>query len=163
MNVIVDVQGFKNELNQFIPKEIAILWKSRLLVLLIKPPYPFYELTKKERLEVASIEKTRGIYWNEGVVPYSNYKDCINYYLNKKCCILTKGYEKMLWIKEMFKNDNLFNLEDIHCPSFLTLYEKYTSSNIVSCIHHDKICALKNVFFLDKWCRENNVLTSLSI
>lgn len=157
MNVIVDIQGFKDEHNHFIPKEIAILWNRRVTVLLIKPPYPFYSLTKKERLQVAWIEKNRGIYWNEGFTPYFNYENKICDFLSNKC-ILTKGHEKVSWIKRIFNNDNVYNLEDRNCPSLMTLYDKYSSSSdIFSCIHHNNVCALKNVFCLDKWCRENNM------
>lgn len=159
MNVIVDVQGFKSEGNEFIPKEIAIMCKGRIQVLLIKPPHPFYDLTKKERLQVSWIEKNRGIYWNEGFVPYFNYKSCFLDFLKNKC-IYTKGNEKVLWLKDILHIDNVYNLESKNCPSLLTLYKSYsTSPDIISCIHHNNICALKNVYCLSKWCVENNVFT----
>lgn len=157
MNVIVDVQGFKSELNEFIPKEIAILSNRRVFVILIKPPCPFYDLTKKERLQVAWIEKNRGIYWNQGFIPHSNYKNIIDKILENKC-IFTKGFEKVLWLRSMLKNSNIHNLEDRNCPSLISLYDKYLDSHdIVSCMYHDNICALKNVCSLNKWCIENNV------
>lgn len=126
MNVILDVQGFKNEQNEFIPKEIAILWNRQIFVQLIKPPYPFYFLTKKERLQVAWIEKNRGIFWNEGYIPYLNLKSTLHDFLKDKC-IFTKGSEKVLWIKDMVNNNNIHNLEDISCPSLVKLYEKYSN------------------------------------
>lgn len=157
MNVIVDVQGFKNEDNEFIPKEIAIQTAGRILALLIKPPYPFYNLTKKERLQVSWIEKNRGILWNEGYIPYSNYKFLISNYLENKI-IFTKGSEKVIWLKKILQSDNVYNLEDKNCPSFTTLYDNYmSSSDIFRCIYHNKVCALKNVFCLYKWCLENYV------
>lgn len=164
MIAIVDVQGFKNEQNQFIPKEIAVLCDRRVYVLLIKPPYPFYDLTKKERLQVAWLEKNRGLLWNEGITPYFNYKNQLCDFLSNKC-ILTKGCEKVIWLKEMFDNNiTVYNLEDRNCPSLVTLYDQYSSSsNILSCVYHEKICALKNVFCLNMWCRENGILNTVSM
>lgn len=157
MNVIVDVQGFKSEENEFIPKEIAIMYKGRVQVLLIKPPRPFYDLTRKERLQVAWIEKNRGINWNEGFVPYFNYQANFGDFFTNKS-IFTKGNEKVLWIKDIFRISNVFNLESKNCPSLLTLYNNYSdSSDITSCMYHTNICALKNVFCLNKWCEENQV------
>lgn len=158
MNVIVDVQGFKSEGNEFIPKEIAIMYKGCTQILLIKPPRAFHTLTKKERLQVAWIEKNRGIYWNEGDVPYFNYKASLcNFFKNKS--LFTKGNEKVLWLKDIFQIDNVYNLESKNCPSLVTLYKNYsTSSDIISCMHHTNICALKNVLCLNKWCEDNYVL-----
>lgn len=157
MNVIVDIQGFKSEDNKFIPKEIAILCEQSSLVLLIKPPYPFYNLTKKERLQVAWIERNRGIFWNQGFVPYINFKfSILNFFKNKR--IYAKGLEKVAWLKEILEIDDVYNLEDLSCPNLDTLHKKYSlSRDIQSCIYHNKICAYKNVFCLKKWCKENNI------
>lgn len=160
MNIIIDVQGFKNEKNEFIPKEIAIMWNKRVFVMLIKPPYPFYTLTKKERIQVAWIEKNRGIYWNQGFIPFHNYKNCLDiFFKNKYSRIFTKGGEKTLWLRDMFhNNNNIYNLEDKNCPSLVSLSDKYVNSpDILSCVYHDNICALKNVFLLNRWCKENDV------
>lgn len=158
MSVIVDVQGFKNEHNDFIPKEIAIMSKNHVLVLLIKPPYPFFNLTRKERLQVAWIERNRGILWNEGFVPYFEYNALILDFVKDKR-IYTKGGEKVLWLKKILKNESIYNLEDMNCPKLETLYKNYsTSSDIQSCIYHRNICAFKNVTCLRKWCKESNVI-----
>lgn len=124
MSAIVNVQGFKTEQNQFIVKEIAIKCKERMILLLIKPPFPFYNLTKKERLHVHWIEKNRGILWNEGFVSYFSYKSIIlNFKKNKR--LFTKGSEKVIWLKEILENDSVYNLEEFKCPNLKTLNEKY--------------------------------------
>lgn len=46
---IVDVQGFKTDDNQFILKEIAILYSDQLQVFMIQPPFPFQNLTSTEK------------------------------------------------------------------------------------------------------------------
>lgn len=158
MNAIVDIQGFKTEQNQFILKEIAIKCEERVIVLLIKPPYPFYNLTKKERLHVHWIEKHRGILWNEGFVPQNSFKSIILKFLKNKR-VFTKGFEKTMWLKEIVESDRVFNLEDYNCPNFETLYQKYSiNPYIQSCIYHSNICALKNVSLLSFWCVENKIL-----
>lgn len=163
MNVIVDVQGFKSEDNVFIPKEIAILSENRALMIIIKPPYPFYNLTRKERLTVAWIEKNRGILWNEGFVPYFCYKSLISEFFKNKY-IYTKGYEKVKWLKEILDSENVHNLEDFNCPNLETLYKRYaTALDIQTCIYHSNICAYKNVTCMKKWCIENDVLFKIKL
>ncbi|CAG9781774.1 unnamed protein product [Diatraea saccharalis] len=160
MTAIVDVQGFKTETNEFIIKEIAVLCNKKLQVFLIKPPFPFYDLTKQERRQVAWIERNRHIYWSEGFIHYSNYQHLILDVLRDKC-IYTKGHEKMLWLKRILNNNNnksVFNLEDKGCPNLLSLYDQYKYyEGMYNCIYHDSICGLKNVLCLNKWCIDNKV------
>lgn len=71
MFAVVDLQGFKTDNNDFIVKEIAILCENnQMLVLLIKPPFPFNELSETEKMQVRWIERNRQIYWREGIIPY---------------------------------------------------------------------------------------------
>lgn len=157
MTAIVDVQGFKTEGNEFIVKEIAILCNNKIQRLLIKPPFPFYKLTVKERKQVNWIQRNRKIYWCEGVTPYLNYQNFIADNIKDKC-IYVKGLEKVLWLKSILQNDNIINLEDKGCPSLLNLYNQYKDcKDLYSCINHDSVCALKNVFCLNKWCSDNNI------
>lgn len=165
MSVIVDVQGFKTDSNKFILKEIAMQCSderdnTNVLVLLFKPPFPFYELTKTERRQVSWIERNRGIYWNQGFLPYKEHANVIaNMFMGKER-IFTKGEEKVKWIKELLCDYNIkncvYNLEDKNCINFLQLYKEYEQENdIISCVYHSKICALKNVLCLRKWYNKN--------
>lgn len=87
-----------------------------------------------------------------------NYENIINEILDPTLLIFTKGCEKVVWLKSMLQNNNIYNLKDRNCSSLMSLYEKYLySPDIVSCMHHDNICASKNYCFLNKWCKENNV------
>lgn len=158
MKVIVDVQGFKIDHNQFILKEICILYNDQIHLLLIQPPFPFHKLSVTEKKQVKWIEKNRKIYWNDGFIPYSNYSMYINEILIDKI-IFCKGTEKMVWIKNMLQRAEVYNLEDMQCPKLLSLYEKYKhSTDVSSCIYHPTICALRNVTCLRKWCLDNKVL-----
>lgn len=159
MIAIVDIQGFKRETNEFIIKEIAILYNKTLQVFLIKPPFPFEKLTKQEKKQVSWIERNRKIHWREGFVPYSNYRNLVIDILRDKH-IYVKGSEKVLWLKHVLENSNcnIFNLEDKGCSSLISLYDQYKySQDLYNCIYHDSICALKNVICLNKWCIDNKI------
>lgn len=157
MNVLVDVQGFKTDDNKFILKEIAILHKKQVHVLLIKPPFPYYNLTKTERRQVSWIERNRAVYWKEGFMPYPQHKAHIMNLLSDKN-VYTKGLEKVNWLKDITENNNVYNLEDKSCPSLFNLYDKYeVSKDVFSCIYHSKACALKNVLCMAIWCEENKI------
>lgn len=157
MNIIVDVQGFKTYDNEFIIKEIAILYNNQIQVLLFKPPFPFYYLSKIERRTVSWIEKNRGISWNDGIIPYSDYKNIVINLL-KDGRIFTKGSEKVSWLKNISGNKNVFNLEEKGCPNLITVCEQFSSENdVFKCIYHSSVCALKNVMSLNKWCLKNNI------
>lgn len=151
---IVDLQGFKTDYNEFIVKELAILCENQTLVLLIKPPYPFYELSKTEKMQVQWIERNRKIYWHEGFTPFLNFKQYVADYLKDKI-IYVKGFEKVVWLKNIVQDGNIINLDD--SPSLRKLYENYSmSKDIFSCVYHTHICALKNVMCLKKWMYEVN-------
>lgn len=163
MNVIVDIQGFKNDCNQFILKEIAIQSGIQVMVLLFKPPFPFYNLTKTERRQVCWIEGSRNVLWNDGFIPYHNHKPYIKDLLENKT-IYVKGTEKIIWLRNILDENylyeenrrHIYNLEDYGCPSLLSLHEKYISClDVYSCIYHSTACALKNVNCLHKWNLEN--------
>lgn len=152
MKVFVDIQGFKTESNEFILKEIAIANENTIQVFLIKPPYPYYNLTKVERKQVSWIERNRKIFWKEGYIPFSSYKNLIVPLLEKKN-IYAKGQEKVKWIQKEVPDSKVFNLEDIQCPNLLSLNSDFcNASEILSCPYHSTICALKNVMCLRKWC-----------
>lgn len=157
MNTIVDVKGFKDHANDFIVKEIAIVENQRLQSFLIKPPYPLSCLTKSEISGVRWMERNMGILWDEGYVPYLKYKcytKIVKLLRNKS--IYVKGYEKVLWVQKNCGHNNVFNIEELGCPSFPSLYTMYDQSpDVFSCMHHSKSCALKNVTSLHKWYIEN--------
>lgn len=160
MIAVVDIQGFQTGTNKFIIKEIAILYNKKIQVFLIKPPFPFNNLTKSEKKQVRWIERNRKIYWYEGFVPYSNYQALVIDILRDKY-VYVKGLQKVLWLKSILENSksNIFNLEYKGCSSFISLYDQYKySQDLYNCIYHDSFCALKNVLCLNKWCYDNKIL-----
>ncbi len=159
MIAVVDIQGFRTEAGEFILKEIAILCNKKLQVFLVKPPFPFKNLTESEKKVVLWIQRNKKIYWSEGFVPYSNYQTLVSDILRDKC-VYVKGSEKVLWLKHILENSNsnIFNLEDKGCSSLVHLYDQYKhSQDMYNCIYHNSVCALKNILCLNKWCHDNKI------
>lgn len=155
---IVDVQGFKKDDNSFILKEIAIVCGDQVQVFLLQPPFPTHNLKFSERKQVRWIEKNRGMHWNDGYIRYEQLPLYIDEFLIDKK-ILCKGLEKVCWVKQILDNMDVINLENWGCPKLLSLYEEYRNCNdIYNCIFHSKVCALKNVLCLKKWCLINKLL-----
>lgn len=160
--IIVDLQGFKNSNNKFIVKELSFATKDYTQTFLIKAPYSFNTLSNEEKKQVRWLENNRGLNWHEGFIDYREFQRVIIPYLNGKN-VLTKGLEKILWIQELCKDCEIIELGEKDCPNFFKLYEKYCEENnqVFNCIYHKKMCALKNVLCLKKWCQDNFVYNSL--
>lgn len=155
--IFVDVQGFKDTQNNFIIKELAILNQENTQTFLVKPPYPFQYLSIEEKKQVRWIEANRGYFWSEGYIDYREFRRIIIPYLNKKK-VLTKGTEKIKWIKDLCENCEIINVGEKGCPNFLKLYNDYEKPNVnLNCVHHKKMCALKNILCLKKWYDDNNI------
>lgn len=155
--LFVDLQGFKSFKNEFIVKELAIGTNECTQVFLIKPPYPFYSLTESEKRHVRYIERNKGIMWREGYIDYKEFKrTAANYLLNKK--IFVKGSEKIKWVKDLCENCTVIDLGEKGSPNLQMLHENYTTSDYAHiCIHHKKVCALKNVMCIKKWYFDNHM------
>lgn len=150
MSVVVDIQGFKTDENEFILKELALATQNNIHVYLFKPPCAYYDLSKSEKAQVSWIERNRNVYWREGYLPYKEITNIIKPLLSNKR-ILVKGQEKVVWLRKLTNNDNILNLEFYYCPSLNDLYSKYSTSDIYTCMYHNNVCALKNVLLLKKW------------
>lgn len=97
MSVIVDLQGFKTDDNKFIVKEIALL-SNYIQTYLIKPPFSYYLLTENEKKQVRWIQHNRQVYWDDGVVKYTDCRKFLYKLLQDKK-IYVKGAEKILWVE----------------------------------------------------------------
>lgn len=156
--LIVDLQGFKNSGNEFIIKEFSLGFEKKdcTQTFLIKPPYPFSKLTKEEKKQVLWLEKYNGMRWSEGYIDYYEFKRIIVPFLNKRV-ILTKGHEKIKWIKELCSNCSVIDLSDHGCFNLSRLHIEYCKNHDFNCIFHAKKCALKNVLCIKKWISVNNI------
>lgn len=155
--LIVELQGFKDSTNNFIIKELTIASQDHTQTFLVKPPYPFHYLTQEEKKRVRWIERNRGIYWSEGYIDYKEFKRVILPYLeNKK--IITKGLEKIKWIKELCANCEVIDIGVKGCPNLATLKKKFCKNKTdFNCVNHKMNCALNNAVCIRKWYDDNNM------
>lgn len=166
--VFVDVQGFKN-MNKFILKEVYINIQPENVSYhaLIDSPYSFCQLSKCDRRQVNWLTKNyHGIEWMDGDISIHQFVDDVKLMLEGKT-ILCKGFEKMQWIKDIFKRihiEKYINCEDIDCG--LRMHEIAEDFDYIDiCMKHkgiDKnnycVCALKNVMKLKRWYFESNLI-----
>lgn len=155
-SIIVDVQGFKNQNNEFIIKELVIGTSEHTQIFLIKPPYPFSALTLEERKRVWWIERNRGYRWSEGHIDYKEFKRLIKPYFKKRK-IIVKGEEKVKWVRELCEHENVLDISNKGLPNLETLSNLYCKDMFsYNCFNHLKYCALKNVICIKKWLIDNN-------
>lgn len=152
--IIVDLQGFKNNGNEFIVKEFAIATQEHTHTFLVKPPYPFTSLSLEEKKQVRWIERNRGYRWSEGYVDYKEFHRIIKPLLASRK-IIVKGQEKIKWVGDLCEHNNILDISYTGIPTLNALNDLY-SNNMFNCIFHDKKCALQNVLCIKKWCYVNN-------
>lgn len=153
--IFVDIQGFKDDQNCFIIKELALSTRDITQVFLIKPPYSFSKLSSAEKRRVRWIERHRGITWSEGNIDYREFKRLAIPILQHKTIIM-KGLEKQKWIKELCETCVLVDIEEKGSPNFSILYSNFCNCKTnFNCVSHRKECALKNVMCIKKWYLDN--------
>lgn len=107
MEFVVDVQGFKTSLNEFIFKEIAIFSleeDATPSVFLLKPPYPWGWLLRKNQCENRWLAKNfHGIPWESGDLPYDDLGRIMRKTLFG-ATIFVKGLEKAKWLRSLLIN-----------------------------------------------------------
>lgn len=155
MEYIVDIQGFKKPLNEFILKELAIISLGDDVpprVFLFSPPSHWKLLPAKYRSENDWLRKNYlGISWNEGDIPYEDVGDILRSHLEGATKIHVKGLQKQKWIQNII-GKNVINVEDDGCPNLSKL-----TYGMSACTHHlssyflDAICAVRNAKAIKKW------------
>jgi len=146
--VIVDVQGFKGNNNEFILKELAISFNEHEFQnFIVQPPHQFEKLMKIKQKEANWLSKNHhGLGWNDGSVTYKSVKKFL--LENHITAVYVKGEEKKNWLSHMLQNKVMIqNLEEYGCPSFKVLRKTYPSRTML-CTSHQGICALKNASLL---------------
>lgn len=153
MEYIIDLQGFKGPINEFILKEISIIRadekNAKPLTLFFEPPYAWDELPSKYQTTNKWLQRNfHGIPWDYGIIPYDAAKPIIQSILQHARTIFVKGCEKSLWLAS-FLSTEIVDLETLDCPSLRKLLK--TSLN---CPHHhtnEFSCATMNVEALKSW------------
>lgn len=160
MEWVVDLQGFKKPINEFILKEFAIVpvheKTMQPLAFIFKPPCTWGSLPAKYRCSNAWLTRNfHGLSWDSGDIPYEAMTEIISNMLMHARIIYVKGTEKKEWLANFFgESTRIVNLEDLDCPSLLKLRKEPTSSVINTYPHHHystSNCAGENVKLLRAW------------
>lgn len=157
MEFVVDVQGFKKPINEFVFKELAVtsLEDDAIpSVYLFEPPFVWSSLPAKYKSENLWLKHNYlGISWNDGNVPYYEFEEIL--YNIGRCAskIHVKGLEKKRWLQKYM--NNVYNIEDLGCPKLQKL-ERYLFCNnhqhCKSCWRPN--CAARNALALKEWLNE---------
>ena len=105
MKYILDVQGFKITLNEFVFKVVAVVPLEEdptPPVFLFKPPYAWDKLLDKSKSENRWLEQNcHGIMWRSGNISYDEQKRTLSGILFE-AEFYVKGLEKSTWLKRFF-------------------------------------------------------------
>lgn len=155
---ILDIQGFKNNLNKFIVKEIAIYSVDGNLVkhCFLKSPISFNELStfyKKQAIFNQSFY--HGIPWNMGENHFHTLHTQLQEIFGNGCKIFVKGLEKAKFIQEVFPDVDAIDLGDKGFPSLKKMTQNY------KCSFHKYtkyMCAHDNVKKILCYIQQNKIM-----
>ena len=108
MEYLVDVQGFKITVNEFVYKEMAIIRleeDAQPSVYLFKPPYHWDQLLEQNKSENRWLERNfHGILWRAGDVPHNEVGRIIRTIVGD-CRVYVKGLEKSNWLRRILADE----------------------------------------------------------
>lgn len=145
--VIVEFQGFRDDNNKYIVKELYIISGGATEAWLFQPPYEVDTLSAERRKSNRwSSRHLHGFDWEEGSTPY----EFLEWLIQDRCrdkTVVTKGLEKTQFLESILKS-SVFNLDSV----LFTKFENLPEPNIeCSYEHRDFNCAKKNAFKLLQW------------
>jgi len=146
--VSIDVQGFFDNNNNFILKEIEIVFEKdpNLNIFLIEPPYDLALINTKSRKTAIWLTNTHHkIFWNDGENNFPQTRSYLRTITSGKQ-IICKGVEKKRFLQMIFGSRQLINIEEMGCPSL----NKFKGNRFPYCETHLKggVCALNNAYII---------------
>jgi len=147
--VSIDVQGFFDNNNNFILKEIGIVFEKDPNLnnsFLIEPPYDFTLLNTKSRKTAIWLTNTHHkIFWNDGENSFPQTRKYLRTITSGKQ-IICKGVEKKRFLQTFFGSRQLINVEEMGCPSL----NRFKGNRFPYCETHLKggVCALNNAYII---------------
>lgn len=156
--VVLDIQCFKDNVNNFIVKEVACLdidTGTLLFHHIVKPPYERKLLLPEKVRECSWLTNNfHGLDWHDGDILYTDALDAIKRVLRNSLTVYVKCDQKMKFINSLISEYcDVVNLEVRGCPSLKLLNILYKSDTL-RCNNHkytDHTCSLSNVVNLRKW------------
>lgn len=163
---VVDLQGFKDDSNNFIVKELGVLTKNIKFHDIIKSSDDFNVLSSTAKKSIEWLSSFHhGLQWDDGYISVDELRKTLEPILQNKI-IYVKGKEKMRWLQNiMFNSNNLLmvNMEDLGCDLNLNGFDG-VGEPPMTCSKHKKmsltrVCAMRNVVKLKLWystfCKKN--------
>lgn len=160
MDIAIDIQGFRDLGEKFIPKEIAVVGIESTIIghWIITPPCAFEELPESSKQENNWLSQYyHGIEWFDGEADLKRVVTQLREIARRTRHIYTRGAEKAVYLQHILSR-NISNLEGIS-PTFKNLSD-YESSGCP--LHGFRLrnkfhCALHNACKLKRWLvtREN--------
>ena len=169
MQYLVDLQGFKQPVNDYVLKELALVavepHDAEPTVLLFKPPYSWKRLTNKYKSENEWLKRRyHGLQWDSGDHEYVDIANVLRRNLPKASRIIVNNEIKKKWLERFVDMSvlpttvEILNIQDI----------SYAIGNLPKtttvCPHHNaasgrKInCALHNVKYMKQfYCRSDEM------
>lgn len=161
MDFIVDIQGFKKPIDEFVLKEISILEvreniAADPITLLVKPPCQWVDLPAKYKCMNSWLQRNfHGMSWESGEMSYEGAISFIRAILTLGTTVFVKGLEKKRWLDRILigTSVSVVDLETLACPSLRKLTATIPA---IRCSHHPNIllkynCSDGNVKALKSW------------
>lgn len=169
-SVVLDIQCFKDNDNEFIVKEASVVdlaTGTLLLYHVALPPFDRGLLSEEKLRESYWLSKhCHGLDWNRGDIPYQVMMDQLRVCLSGRAVIYVKGLEKKIFVtKRLLDSTLLPTCRSIHTPPVIIDISDYgcgslsslsnlLSASTVRCGQHNSVwtrCALANSVQLRSW------------
>lgn len=141
MNLILDIQGFKDENNKFIPKELAAYDGDKINHHVFKQPFSMDLLSPEAYNQALWLMKYHHcICWKSGHTPVHHFSTIIKTLTDDFEFVYVKGREKADYIKK-YCNKTIIEIDE----------QPILVKTAPKCFYHSNspaMCALSNVFFL---------------
>ncbi|XP_070171503.1 uncharacterized protein [Polyergus mexicanus] len=161
MDIVIDIQGFRDANEKFIPKEVAVIALDALFVghWIIMPPHSFGDLPGKVRHENNWLTRNyHSIEWFDGKANPKYFTTQLREITRQACYIYVRGNEKVNYLENLLSR-NVYNLEGIS-PAFKNLSEEEARGRYCGYHGFRKFgvfhCALRNAYKLKYWLIEQN-------
>lgn len=127
MEFVVDVQGFKMPVDQFVPKDFAVISLDPLIThpttFTFMPPCSWMDLPQAyKNINLMMTRKVHVLNWEYGYIPYGQVDLMVRAALNNAATVYVMGAEKKDWLSHILGESTLvINIETLECPTLRNL------------------------------------------
>lgn len=149
MNYYVDIQGFRDDANNMIVRELGISSENETLPkhYIFEEPYFYLENSRKTRITNFYLTRNlHGLPWHFGDIPYTKFKDILSSL--DATAIYVKGIQKKRLI-EKYVDCSVFDLD--YAPSISQMFKSDLSCHSCPLRHSLLYCAFQNCQVIRHW------------